>query len=208
MKLYTAAMPPNPRRVNQFLQYKGVTLDTEIVDMGKAAHFSSEYKAINPSSTLPALKLDDGTVLCEVIGILHYLENAFPERPLLGTPGQMQAEVLSHMHFILLSGLQSIAEALRNGSEGFKDRALPGPLNLEQIPELVPRGRKRLAHFYETMNATLQDKEFLVGGVLTQADIDLRVICDFAAIIRQKVPEDCPNLAAHQQRVAELIPLS
>ena len=32
MKLYTAAMPPNPRRVNQFLQCKGITLDTEFIE--------------------------------------------------------------------------------------------------------------------------------------------------------------------------------
>ena len=103
--------------------------------------------------------------------------------------------------------LTTMAEAFRNASPRHTDRALPGPLNLEQIPDLAARGHKRLAYFYERMNEALADRDFLVGESLTQADIDLRVVCDFAAIVKQKVPEDCPHLAAHQQRVAALIPL-
>lgn len=207
MKLYTAPMPPNPRRVNQFLQYKGIELETIHIDMAVGEQMSAAFKAINPNCTIPALALDDGTCLSEVVGICLYLESIFPDKPLMGTPGLEQAQVVSAMHFTHLNGFTAVAEAFRNASPRHVDRALPGPLDLEQIPELAARGHKRLAYFYERQNAALNGRDFLVGDRLSQADIDLRVVCDFAAIVKQKVPEDCPSLVAHQQRISEAIPL-
>lgn len=207
MKLFSGHMPPNPRRVNQFCQYKGIQLDTEYLDLMQGHQFSEAYRKINPMMTIPALVLDDGTVLTEVVGVLLYLESVYPEKPLLGEPGLEQAQVIGWMHGIFNSGFASVAEVLRNSLPAFANRALPGPLDLEQIPALADRGRKRLAHFYQTMNEILSGRHFLVGEHLTQADIDLRVTCDFAAIIRQKVPPECEALAAHQHRVSELIPL-
>ena len=169
--------------------------------------FSDEYKVVNPNSTIPALVLDDGTVMSEVVGMCLYLDNLYPQKPLMGAPGLAQAMIVSYMHRISHTGFAGVAEALRNSSERFINRAQPGALDLEQIPELVPRGKKKLAFFYDQVEAELQDRDFLVGDELTQADIDLRVVCDFAAIIKQKVSETCPALAAHQQRVTELIPL-
>ena len=207
MKFYTGEMPPNPRRVNQFLQYKGIGLDTQYIDMMKNEQFTDEYKAVNPATTIPCLQLDDGTVLTEVVGICLYLEHEFPEKPLMGAPGKEQALVVSAMHHIFVAGLLSVAEVLRNTLDVFKGRALPGPLDVEQIPELAERGVLKLNHFYQAMDSRLEGQEYLVGAKLTQADIDLRVVCDFAAVIQQKVPTACANLAAHQQRISEQIPV-
>ncbi|MFT5484507.1 MAG: glutathione S-transferase [Halieaceae bacterium] len=207
MQLYTSAMPPNPRRVNQFVQYKNLELETQQIDMMTAEQFSETYKAINPESTIPALVLDDGTLLNEVVGICFYLESLYPSRPLLGTSGLEQALIVSAMHNIANTGFQAVAEVLRNGSKAFVNRALPGSLDLEQIPELILRGQKKLAHFYERYDRQLQDREYLVGTKLTQADIDLRVLCDFAAVIKQRIPEHCEALLAHKNRISAEIPL-
>ena len=48
MKLYDGGRAPNPRRVKVFLAEKGITVPTEQVDLGKLAHKSPEYTAINP----------------------------------------------------------------------------------------------------------------------------------------------------------------
>ncbi len=207
MKLHTNPMAPNPRRVNQFIQYKGIEIETIDVDTMKGEQFEPVFTAMNPNCTVPALELDDGSSLSEVVGICFYLESLYPEKPLLGNAGEMQARVISAMHYNHINGFMAIAEVFRNTSDRFVDRALPGPLNLKQIPALEDRGRKRLAYYYERMDQALNGRDFLVGDSITQADIDLRVTCDFAAIIRQKVPEDCAHLAAHQQRISELIPV-
>ena len=206
-KFYSSTFPPSPLRVNHMLKLKGIELDFVEIDMMKAEQMSDEYKSVNPEGTIPALLLDDGTLLTEVIGILHYLEETYPEVPLMGTSAVEKAQVSGWIHKIMMQGLMSVAEVLRNGAApGFENRALPGPLDFEQIPALIERGTKKLAHFFIATNAHLEGRDWLVGDSVTQADIDLFVSCSFAAIIRQKVDsESMPNLAAHQARMSALL---
>src|SRR6266498_5362918 len=63
MKLYDGGRAPNPRRTRIFLAEKDITVPTEQVDLGAMAHMSAAYAAINPLKRLPALVLDDGTVI-------------------------------------------------------------------------------------------------------------------------------------------------
>jgi glutathione S-transferase len=74
MKLYDNRVAPNPRRVRIFLAEKGMSVPTEEVDLGALAHQTEAYTAINPFQRVPALVLDDGTVLTESIAICHYIE--------------------------------------------------------------------------------------------------------------------------------------
>ena len=62
----TAAGRPIPGGCKVFLAEKGITVPTEQVDLGKLAHKSPAYTAINPLQRVPALVLDDGTVISEV----------------------------------------------------------------------------------------------------------------------------------------------
>ena len=66
MKLYDGGRAPNPRRVRVFLAEKGITVPLEPVDLGKMAHKTPAYAAINPVQRVPALELDDGTVISEI----------------------------------------------------------------------------------------------------------------------------------------------
>src|SRR5580692_10237474 len=92
MKLYVdAGRAPNPRRVRIFLAEKGVTLPTEAVDLGAQAHKAPAYRAINPMQRLPALVLDDGTVIAESIAICRYIEALHPAPPLFGEDAREQA---------------------------------------------------------------------------------------------------------------------
>jgi len=94
MKLYIdAGRAPNPRRVRIFLAEKGVTIPTEAVDLGAMAHRSAAYSAINPMQRLPALVLDDGTVIAESIAISRYIEALHPAPPLFGEDAREQALV-------------------------------------------------------------------------------------------------------------------
>ena len=80
MKLYDGGRAPNPRRVRIFLAEKGITVPIEQVDLGKlAAEDQPAYTAINPVQRVPALVLDDGTVIAESIAICRYFEALHPE---------------------------------------------------------------------------------------------------------------------------------
>ena len=83
-----------------------------------------------------------------------------------------------------------IAEALRNGHPAFKDRAIPGPSNHAQIPELAQRGRERVASFFEMLESRLTESLFVAGDVFSLADISAFVFVDFARVIKMRIPED------------------
>src|ERR1700749_5103207 len=84
MKLYDGGRAPNPRRVRVFLAEKGITVPSEQVDPGQLQQKSDAFTAINPMQRVPALVLDDGTVIAESIAICRYFEALQPDPPLFG----------------------------------------------------------------------------------------------------------------------------
>ena len=143
MKFYDYCAAPSPRRARIFMAEKGIEIETEQVDLGVKAQFEPAYRAVNPRCTVPALVLDDGTVLSDNTSIARYLEEAFPDPPLLGTTPVEKALVAEWMSRAEGEGLLGVAEALRNRSEFFKDSSITGPDRYAQVPELVERGRAR-----------------------------------------------------------------
>jgi glutathione S-transferase len=85
-------------------------------------------------------------------------------------------------------------EAFRNAAKGLKGRALPGPHDYEQIPELAERGRVRIGHFFRAMDARLRDSEFVAGTRFTIADISTLVLIELAGRAKLTVPDEGTNL--------------
>jgi glutathione S-transferase len=205
MKLYTYDPAPNPRRLALFMQYKGIALECQQIDLGTGEQLTDQYRQINPECSVPALQLDDGTVLTEVIGICVYLETLHPEKPLLGSTALEKAQVISWDHRLFATMTSAIAGMLRNRSRAFANRALPGPLDLPQVPELVERGKLQLDHLLPRLDAELAARPWLAGEHFSFADIDLLVAIDFMGWVKQTVPEGCTHLRAWYNRAkAEL----
>ncbi len=194
MHIYTFDSAPNPRRLGLFIAYKGLEIPTTQIDMRSNAHRDEAFLAINPMGTVPALVTDEGVLLTEVIGICDYLESLYPERPLMGRTPLERALVLSWDHRIYTSLLEAFAEMLRNRSPAFANRALPGPIDIEQIPELEHRGRKRFRGTLELLNEELGDQPFLCGDSVTVADIGLLVAIETASWVKESLPDSCTNL--------------
>ena len=206
MKLYTFDSAPNPARLKMFIDYKGIAVDTQQIDMGKAAQLDASYTEVVPEATLPALVLEDGTRLTEVIAIAHYLEAMHPNRPLLGTTPVERGLILNWNHRIFNTLFMACAEAFRNGHPAYAGRALPGPQNFEQIPALAERGKDRLMTGLEMINAELADRQFIAGEQFSFADIDLLAVLSFAKWAAKTEPkEDMSHLHAWRQRAAEAL---
>jgi glutathione S-transferase len=202
MHLYTFFKAPNPKRLGYFLKLKGIEIAATEVDINKGEHFNDAFKVINPDSTLPTLVLDDGTVLTDTIAICVYLESQHPEKPLFGINATEYAQVIGWAHKLYIDGFMAIAEILRNQGDFFKNRALPGRVDIEQIPDLIKRGNIRLDAFWLNMNKHLSDKDYIVGKQLTMADIDCYVVCGFATWVKAQIPESCTALLQWQKRVS------
>jgi glutathione S-transferase len=205
MKLYAYDPAPSPRRLALFLQLKGIEIETQQIDLMAAEQLSDAYREINPACSVPALVLDDGTVLTEVIGMYTYLEQLHPEPPLMGNTPLERAQVISWCHKLAVGLGMAIVSVLRNRNKSFQNRALPGSLDVPQIPELVERGLLQVGHILPELDAHLATSIWLAGDNFTAADIDLLVTIDFLAWIKESIPDSCTNLQAWYQRATEQV---
>lgn len=189
MIFYDCSTAPNPRRARMFIAEKGLTIETREVSMLKNEQLSPKFLAINPRATIPVLVTDGATVLTENLGIAAYLEAAFPEPPLLGRTPEEKGLVAMWNAIAEQQGGQPIAEAFRNAHPAMKGRAVTGPVNHEQIPELAERARARVAAFFDLLEDRLSQNDYLAGDFFSLADITAYVMVDFARVIRTRIPE-------------------
>ena len=200
---YDFQRAPSPRRARIVLAEKGIACDVRQVDLGSGEQLSDAYRAINPACTVPALALDDGTVLTDNAGIAAWAEAVQPDLPLLGTTAIDKAAVASWNSKIEGECFMAIAEVLRNTSKGMVDRALPGPNDFAQIPELAERGRARLLQFLDRFEAHMQGRDWVATDTFSLADITAGVALDFAGWVKVDVNESRPAIAAWRARLAQ-----
>ena len=192
--LYDCATAPSPRRARILLAEKRVAHDTVQVDLKTGEQLGAAYRQLNPQCTVPALRTDEGVVLADNAGITAWLEARYPQPPLLGVSPEDKAEIDSWNWRVEFDGLLPIAEALRNGSPAMANRALPGPVDYAQIPELAQRGQARVLQFFATLDARLAGREFIAAGQFSIADITAVVAVDFARVVKIRADERFPNV--------------
>lgn len=203
MIFYDCLTAPSPRRARIFLHEKQAPHEVVYIDLMKAEQMSDEFKLINPSCTVPVLKLDDGTILTENSGIAAYLESAFPNPPLLGLTDAEKGLVASWNSKIEFEGLYAIAEALRNSSPMMKGRAITGAINYEQIPELAERGLARANAFFDKLDAQLEGREFVAIDNFSIADISAVIAVDFARVVKIRPQEQHQNVIRWRTSLAD-----
>ena len=192
--LYDCATAPSPRRARILLAEKGIPHETVMVDLRAGEQMGEAFRAINPQCTVPALRTEEGNVLTDNAAITAYLEARYPEPPLLGRTPIEKADIASWNWRVEFEGLLAIAEALRNSSPAMANRALPGPNDYPQIPELVQRGLVRVQNFFAMLDARLAKSDFVAGERFSIADITAVVAVDFARVVKVKVTEQHPDL--------------
>jgi glutathione S-transferase len=201
--LYDCATAPSPRRARILLAEKGVAHETVHVDLRNGEQLGEAYRKVNPQCTVPALRTDDGLLLTDNAAITAYLEARFPVPPLLGeSPGE-KAEIASWNWRVEFDGLLAIAEAMRNSAPAMANRALPGPVNYAQIPELAQRGLARVQHFFSTLNERLAEHDFIAADRFSIADITAVVAVDFARVVKVKPGEQHPHLRRWRAAMAQ-----
>ncbi len=192
--LYDCATAPSPRRARILLAEKGIRHDTVQIDLRSGEQLGDAYRKVNPQCTVPALRTDDGLLLTDNAGITAWAEAFQPQPPLLGVTPAQKAEIASWNWRIEFEGLLAVAEALRNGTPAMANRALPGPVDYPQIPELARRGLARVQQFFAVLNDRLAGRDFIAGDGFSVADITAVVTVDFARVVKVRPGEQHPHL--------------
>ena len=200
--LYDCATAPSPRRARILLTEKGIVHATVQVDLRTKEQLSDAFRAINPQCTVPALRTEEGDVLTDNAAITAYLEARYPNPPLLGTTPAEKAEIASWHWRVEFEGLLAIAEALRNSAPAMENRALPGPVDYAQIPELAQRGLARVQQFMDMLDAHLAGRDFIAANQFSIVDITAVVAIDFARVVRVKPGEQHINLLRWREAMA------
>jgi glutathione S-transferase len=190
LKLYHATNSPNSRRVRIFLAEKALKPTLIAVDLGAGEQHSDAYRAINRRRVVPALVLEDGTTIGEVPAIMRYLDEAFPETPMLGATPKDKGLVVMWERFAELEGFAVVMEGVRNKVERLKGRAIAGPHGYEQIPALVDRSVLRVNNFLADLNERLEEVSFVAGEQFSAADITTLVTIDFAKALDVPIPQE------------------
>ncbi len=83
MKLFNAARSSASVRVRIALNLKGLPFEYVPVGLVKGDQFKDDFRALNPAELVPVLQLDDGNTLVQSLAIIEYLEEKYPQPPLL-----------------------------------------------------------------------------------------------------------------------------
>ena len=189
MKLYTTTLAPNPRRVRIFMEEKGIEIPVQEISIMEGEHKQEEYKKLSPSSKVPALELDDGTVITESMAICRYLELLHPEPALFGSSKVEQAKIEMESRRIELELMLPIASAFRHTHPAAA--ALENP----QIEEYGIAQRENAINRLNLLDEELGEQKFIAGDDYSVADITALCAIDFGGLAQIEVPSSLVNLS-------------
>ena len=188
MRIYSSKFAPNPRKVLIYLKEKGIS-DIEIInlDLAKLEHKTPEYKAIAPNSRVPALQLDDGTVILETTAMCRYLECLYPEPNMFGESPMEIASIemwYSRVSFELMMPLM----------HGFR-HTHPHMSEMEnQNQEFGLAQRKLAVKELKNYDKIIESREFIAGDRFTYADLQMVTSLQFLVRLNKLDIEDYENL--------------
>ena len=197
MKLYSSKLAPSPLKVVIFLKEKGILDQVEIVnlDLGKLEHKTPEYKAIAPNSRVPALQLDDGTIILETTAICRYLEALYPEPNLFGESPIEIASIemwYSRVTYELMVPLM----------HGFR-HTHPHMSQMENQNQEYGLAQRELAvKSLDTYNNIIASREYITGERFTYADIQMVTSLQFLVRLNRLDIQDYENLNDYINQVS------
>lgn len=197
MKLYNSR-GPNPRLVRMFMAEKGVTVPLQEIDVRAGENRQPEHLQRNPHGQTPALELDNGAYVCEVLAICEYLEEKHPAPALIGTTAEERAETRMWMRRVDLNICEHLANGFRFG-EGLKMFAP----RIVTVPEAAAGLKKIAQDRIAWLDGQIAGKDYICGKRFSLADMLLFVWLDFFATVGQPIEQSNTNVVALYERVKQ-----
>jgi len=187
MKLYyapgTISLMPHVALLESGLSFVVIRVD----EASKKMADGGDFRAINPLGYLPALVLDDGSVLLEAAAIAQYIADRDATGKLAPTPGTVERARLQ-------AGLNFLSSELHKGGLG--------PLFYAALDERAKDVfRERLRARFAFVDRHLSTHEYLLGKDYSIADVGLYAITGWAPRVGFDISAYL-NLLAHHGRIA------
>ena len=191
-------MGPNPHVVRMFAAEKGITLETEDIDLMSGDNRQAAYLSINPAGQLPCLETDDGTIIAEITAICEYLDEIGEGASLLGDTPEERATTRMWTRRVDLNICEPLANGFRyaEGLPIFKERMITIPEAAEGLKQIA---REKLAWLDNLMG---DGREYIAGSKLTLADVLLFCMLAFGQQVGQPFDETLPNIKPWFDRMA------
>ena len=198
MKVYEYKAFPNPYRVRMALAEKGLTDKVEFVqvDVPAGEHKQAAFLAKNPAGQVPALELEDGTIIAECTAITEYLDHLAGEPTLTGRTPKERAVIHMAQRRIEANLLDAVAAYFHHATAGL------GPeIEGYQNKEWGEKQKERAIATLEKLNAKLADQPYMAGDSFSVADITAMAGIAFGGFVNIAPAEDAIHLKAWQERV-------
>lgn len=155
--------------------------------MQKRLENGDDFFAVNPKGQVPALQLEDGTLLTEGVAIMQYLADSVADRQLLAPAGTIA-------RYKTIEWMNYIATELHKGFT---------PLFRPETPEeYKPTVRALLEKKLQYVNASLKDDQWICGPRFTIADAYLFTVLRWARAVKLNM-EGLSHIDAYMARMAE-----
>lgn len=189
MKLYSFFRSSAAYRVRIALNLKNIPYETFSVHLSKEGGHNRrpEYQAVNPQMRVPALVDSSGDVLIQSLAIIEYLDETFPDPPLLPADAMERANVRAVAQMIACD-----IHPLNNTSPL---RYLKHQLKQEQdtIDEWY---RHWVNEGFAAIEAMIKPGPYICGSRVTMADLCLVPQVYNARRFKVPVEQKFPKIAA------------
>ncbi len=196
MKIYNS-MGPNPKVVRMFAAEKGLDIPMQEVDLMGGENRKPPYtEQVNKSGQIPALELDNGTIIAEVTAICEYLDEVGEGPSLIGDTPEERAETRMWTRRVDLNIAEPMANGFRfaEGLQLFQDR-------VHCIPQAADDLKQIAAEKLTWLDGLMEGKQFIAGDKFTLADVHLFCCVEFFSGMGQPLAEENKNILAWFERV-------
>lgn len=165
----------------------------EIAMLGHADVGGDAYRRINPKGAVPALVLDDGTVITESLAVLEYIADSHPDAHLGAAPGDMLERAKLN---------EILADLVSDVHKAWAPVFVPSRYVTEEAhqDDAKQAAFGQLDKQYARLDQLMQDRTWLRFDRRTVADAYLYVMCRWKD--RSPTPlASYPALAAFKARL-------
>jgi len=187
MKLFTYWRSQAAFRVRVALRLKGLAMEKVTLDLLAGDQFAADYHKLNPEGVVPTLIDGEGQPLVQSLAILEYLDEKYPEPPLLPQDLRARAHARAVAQVVAMDAHPFIVPRVRKYLE--EELRLDEATRATWVRHWLDTGSRAIE---EVLARDPRTGKFCVGDQVTVADICLAAHLTSAKLFGGRDPSDFP----------------